>query len=504
MDKSITEVMYLGKIVSSSFYTNIFNDLSELCYYFTAVSDSSFTRTANDDGEYSLDESDKEGEGDTTAVLLSSARSSVNLPATNSTSRPTKPAQKRSAPVQVPPTRNSSVGGNARKKSRTAAGAATAVPAGATGLNVRQKPSINFLNSDKWDKSVRPPFLEDDEVFNAISLEAAAKSIMSWMTTKAMMESNKLKETKTRAIGGKEKPDEEIKLIDIEAGKDDAVSNLHKQRFCFRTPLKEPKEYWNLMPLRWKEVNKSIFLDHVGLDNILSPRTLELLHDRSSPLEIKMFLTMNISVGRSGTARKQNLRTLDDGTTEVVHADDWLSPTNINQLVEALDNLVAAWTVMWPGEWSVVALRRVVTKHLAFGDVQNPDLRKRMLEAFINEVLANNASFASRGKPPMMFEKIDKLSSKFLDNKKHFEKQFKVEQKTPEDSKPKTKFNEVMDLRKSVKGKMTSKGKEPCVFFNSTYGCNNKHSCRFEHSCCAVKEGGKELCGGNHKKFEHK
>ena len=79
-------------------------------------------------------------------------------------------------------------------------------------------------------------------------------------------------------------------------------------------------------------------------------------------------------------ARKQNLRTLEDGSTEVVCADDWLSPTNINQLMEALDNMVAIWTVMWP----MVALRRTITKHLAFGEISNADLRKRMLEALIN------------------------------------------------------------------------------------------------------------------------
>ena len=199
------------------------------------------------------------------------------------------------------------------------------------------------------------------------------------------------------------------------------MSTLHKQRFCFRTPLKEPKDYWHLVPKKWKEINKSLYLENIGMDNICSPRTLELLHDRSSPLEIKMFLTLNISVGRAGVSKKQNLRTLDDGTTEVVSSDDWLSPTNINQLIEALDNLVAIWVVMWPGEWSMVTLRRVVTKHLAFGDIQDTDVRKKMLEAFINEALTNNASFAARGKPPMEFEKLDKLASRYLDNKKHCE-----------------------------------------------------------------------------------
>ena len=68
------------------------------------------------------------------------------------------------------------------------------------------------------------------------------------------------------------------------------MSTLHKQRFSYRTPLQEPKEYWHLVPLKWNEINKSVYLDHIGMDNICSPRCLELLHDRSSPLEIKMFL----------------------------------------------------------------------------------------------------------------------------------------------------------------------------------------------------------------------
>ena len=78
---------------------------------------------------------------------------------------------------------------------------------------------------------------------------------------------------------------------------------------------------------RDKQVNLFKFFWH---GQYLFPRTLELLHDRSSPLEIKMFLTLNINIGRTGASRKQNLMTLDDGTTEVV-----------SHLIEAFDNLVA-------------------------------------------------------------------------------------------------------------------------------------------------------------------
>jgi hypothetical protein len=354
------------------------------------MSDTSMTQTQLSDDEFSLDGGDDRPDQDNSVALVTAARQSLNLPATSNTRKTTNSAKR------VP---------NKDTGSRKSNSAPSKQPNKNTG--------VKFHNSEKLSKEMRPPHLEDDEVFNSLSVEAAANHIMQWMTTKTMMTSNELKEKRSRSMMGREKPDEDIKKRKIEAGDDDAISILHKQRFSFRSPLKEPKEYWHLVPLKWPEVNKSIYLESIGMDNICSHKTIELLHDRSSPLEIKMFMTINISVGRAGMARKQNLRTLEDGTTEVVCADDWLSPTNINQIIEALDNMVAIWTLMWPGEWSMVTLRRAVTKHLAFGEISNPDLRKRMLESLMNEVLSSNASLAARGKPPMEFDKIDKFATRF-------------------------------------------------------------------------------------------
>ena len=451
------------------------------------MSDTSIGDGRLDDGNFSLDED--EAEGDTTAALLENARQSVNLPARSqkraAVSSATGPAKKqREGAAQPLTTRASSSASRQNQETRFSQGK-----------------SVNFLNSDKWDKDVRPPHLMDDDVFNTLSVEAAAQHIMQWMTTKAMMDSNQIKENKAIHRGGKEKPDQEIKMLKFEAGEDNAGTVLHKQRFAFRTPLQEPKDYWHLMPVSWKEVNKSLYLDNVGMDNICSPRTLELLHNRASPLEIKMFLTLNISVGRSGVSKKQNLRTLEDGSTEVVSSDDWLSPTTISQVIEALDNLVAIWCVMWPGEWSMVTLRRAVTKHLAFGDITNVELRKKMLEAFINEVLTGNASLAARGKPPMEFEKVDKLCLRYLDNKRHYERSFKVEEPRDKVLNKGTKTRTDMDeMKRRVGNLKTASGKQVCFFYNSDMGCKGK-ACLNEHSCCFVRNG--RMCGKSHKKNDH-
>ena len=145
----------------------------------------------------------------------------------------------------------------------------------------------------------------------------------------------------------------------------------------------------------------------------------------------------------------------------MVSSDDWLSPTNINQLIEALDNLVSIWVLMWPGKWSMVSLRRAVT--FAIGYVQNADLPNKMLEAFINEALTSNSSFAARGKPPMEFEKLDKLAAKYLDNEKHFEKSFKIS-----DTKEKSPTIEVFKDEKSIGNLKSTSGKTCFLYFNTT------------------------------------
>ena len=162
---------------------------------------------------------------------------------------------------------------------------------------------------------------------------------------------------------------------------------------------------------------------------------------------------------------------------------------------------------MWPGEWSMVAMRRAVTKHLAFGDIQNVDLRKKMLEAFINEVLTSNASLAARGKPPMEFDKLDKLASKYLDNKKHFEKSFNIDKKDEVEAKIEVKSKgfshrqEISHLRSKIGDLKPSSGKQICLFFNTSKGCIVR-SCKYEHSCCFVKTNG-QLCSSGHKLNDH-
>ena len=117
------------------------------------MSDTSFTQGVED--EFSLDE-EEPAENETSVALLDAARKSLNL---QKSSRSTSSIQK--TMTRAPHSR----------KSKEKQPEETDTPARAT-------KSVNFLNSDKWAKELRPPHLEDNAVFNTLSVESAANNII--------------------------------------------------------------------------------------------------------------------------------------------------------------------------------------------------------------------------------------------------------------------------------------------------------------------------------------
>ena len=90
----------------------------------------------------------------------------------------------------------------------------------------------------------------------------------------------------------------------------------------------------------------------------------------------------------------------------------------------------------------------------------------------------------------MDFDKIQKLSNKYLDSKKHFERAFKVDQPAYQPAREKEKktgsssslSNEVFDLKKGIGPKKLQDGKEICLYYNTVSGCKST-VCRYEHAC---------------------
>ena len=369
-------------------------------------------------------------------------------------------------------------------------------------------------NSAMFPKETRPPYLQDDSYFNKFKPEVALQAVMNWAQTEAMQKANQLKEKKAEKATDMRK-NTAIKMVEIKEGKDDATTVFHPQRFL-RPPVVGLEKYWSLYPKKWDEKYFSVFMEDVGLQNELGQRQIELLHDRTSALKVKMFAPANVNVGRSGT-KTTNMRSGEEGI-DIVSRDDWAKLGSLTDLEMALDNLVAAYAVFWPGDRSMVTLRRVVTKTKSFMAVQNQETRMKLLEVFINQILEVNQRKAMQEEIPMTFkemldvakDKIENVSDYFPSNRGGMDGKVDggSEAKTTTGGGGQKKKVNQQDFIKRLLKNQTIHGKEYCIDFNvrgdgkDDTMCSSR-SCKKAHNCAFIPKGETKACGGRHSKIVH-
>ena len=386
-------------------------------------------------------------------------------------------------------------------------------------------------NSVMFPKESRPPYLQDDSYFNTFKPEVALQAVMAWGQTQAVQRSNQLKEKKAEKATDL-KTNTAVKVTEIKAGKDDSTTQFHPQRFL-RPPVVAPEKYWNLFPKKWEEKYYSVYLEDVGLQNDLGQRQIELLHDRRSCIKIKMFAPSNVNVGRGGT-RTTNVRSCDDGNSlDVMSKDEWTKLANLTDLELALDNLVAAYACFWPGDRSMVTLRRVVTKTKSFSSISNQENRMKMLEIFINQILEINQRRAIQEEVPLTFKEVMDVAKDKLDNLSDYVQAAPAAKGAfgggsfgggawrSSNSGPRAggrgprqfsggagagSESQKDQVKRILKGQRVQ-GKEFCIEYNVANEsgapmCKSRR-CPNAHNCAYVVKGEFKACGGRHSKLDH-
>ncbi len=78
----------------------------------------------------------------------------------------------------------------------------------------------------------------------------------------------------------------------FKAAKDDRMEKFHDASFL-RLPLAEPEIYWKLVPMKREPVFRGIPLVHVGAENQVNELAIVRMHDRGTPVTLKMFCGAN-------------------------------------------------------------------------------------------------------------------------------------------------------------------------------------------------------------------
>ena len=189
------------------------------------------------------------------------------------------------------------------------------------------------LVNEMWPLDTRPRLLQDRKTAERMSIAEISQF-------KEHYEKEEEKKGAGSAVYWK---DRKLKPVSFRKGKDDGLTKLHAVRFQLRMPLCAPKKYWHKMPAR-REVYRHFPLAHLGMEGQVSEATVVRMHDRRVPITLDMLYKGN--AGRDSKAEKA----------------DWLEPTEVRHLQEAILNYVTLLNALWPVDYAGLVLMRVLVE----------------------------------------------------------------------------------------------------------------------------------------------
>ena len=75
-------------------------------------------------------------------------------------------------------------------------------------------------------------------------------------------------------------------------------------------------------------MNKKNHLAHLGLDHVISAKTIEMIHDKSDTnIDIKKFSNVNVMIGRKGSKKTSKIHQ-DGDSIQLETNDTWLTCGN--------------------------------------------------------------------------------------------------------------------------------------------------------------------------------
>ena len=237
--------------------------------------------------------------------------------------------------------------------------------------NVEAETTWEFIEKN-WPREDRPSTLLKKKNVAKLGLEKVMAYFKLFQEAQAMQKSDQ-----TDGLVKDTKPKEKK----FREATDDGCAKLHQARFC-RYPLADPKEWFHKMPTKRREIYLSMPLDFCGVENQVADVTIKKLHKKSEVLDLKMFLSENVSVNNK--ARRETRTHNPNGTTSSVTEFNWLTPTSFSQAKEAVFNFASLNFYLWPMDPSGLNLLRIYNKFEWFPTAKDEKTRGDLITGFFN------------------------------------------------------------------------------------------------------------------------
>ena len=232
------------------------------------------------------------------------------------------------------------------------------------------------LVNEMWAYEARPRLLQNRRTVEKMTIAEVSQF-------KAHYEKEEEKKGGGSAVFGR---DRKLKAQRFKEGKDNGTSKLHPARFELRMPLAVPKKYWDKIPAR-RDVFRHFPLAHLGMEGQVSEMTVVRMHDRRVPISLDMLYKGN--VGRDAKADKA----------------EWLAPTEVRHLQEAILNYAVLLNALWPLDYAGFVIMRVLVEAnwgLAAGASEKA--RVSLVRRFFDDTVRENSGRAVRDETPLTYE----------------------------------------------------------------------------------------------------
>ena len=240
-----------------------------------------------------------------------------------------------------------------------------------------------------WAVEDRPDFLQCPNTVNKLPLDNLMVFHKSYLESAG---ASGLKQVK--------KGDPDPPVLVYKEKKDDGLLSLHKARFE-RSPIKNPEEWYHMVPIKRSPIIKKMPLEHTGSQFAVSDQCVESLHDRSRAVDLHKFYVGNFNV-RSKPQRETTTYSVEGQVKQVELA--WEECGTIDHIKEALVNYLAINQQLWPLDTTGVSMLRLMFKYRWVSFCADSKVRREIICSWFHMVSLQNASNALNDKPPISFE----------------------------------------------------------------------------------------------------
>ena len=187
--------------------------------------------------------------------------------------------------------------------------------------------------------------------------------------------------------------------IKFKAQKDNCKSKLHKARFQ-RLPLTSPDKWFKNVPLKRSPVIRQLPLEYTGSQDMVSEKTIEILHDRSKAITLKELYSKNFEAA----SKSRDVEDQDLG--------DWVNFEGLQGIQEALCNFGAVYHYLWPNDPTPGIMWRTLITYNWGSSLRNPKLQEKIISEYFKRVTRKNAGRAVKSEAPYEFTKHEEAFRK--------------------------------------------------------------------------------------------